>query len=184
MCLCVVWAEATSRYRPFRGFWSELAVQDPTVMSLTLANAAIWRRQAMGELPTGVEYEQYPESARYYSRSLRSLSGVLARKPRAADVGLGVVGSILGLACHDVGQTALGRYENSTADNSLQITAENWERWAHHLNGLIVVVRLRGGLSDLTPGIAAFAAWLAPSAHQHPRWRPPVARSMQAKTSS
>jgi hypothetical protein len=104
----VVWAEAENRYRPFRLFWNELARKDPTLMSLTLANAALWKRQttqagsvtSLGDGPVSHEYSDYPESMRYYTRSLNALSTALAGP--AGGLGIGVVGSVLGLACHDV----------------------------------------------------------------------------------
>jgi hypothetical protein len=77
-------------------------------MSLTLANAALWKRQTTDptSIGTGLEFSDYPESMRYYTRSLRALAETINQGP--SKIGLSIVGGVLGLACHDVSGSPLG----------------------------------------------------------------------------
>ena len=93
-------AEAEYKYRPFRRLWNSLAFVDPAVMNLTLANAAIWKRQATGSIGHSLEFTDYPESVRYYGRSLSRLLDRL--NDQSDQISEGVIGGVLGLACHDV----------------------------------------------------------------------------------
>jgi hypothetical protein len=73
-------------------------------MPLSLANAAIWKRQATRKFEAGLGLStEYPESMRYNTRSLRSLAQALQGPVKG--MGIGIVGSVLGLACHDVRPT-------------------------------------------------------------------------------
>ncbi|EXJ76030.1 uncharacterized protein A1O5_00538 [Cladophialophora psammophila CBS 110553] len=115
-----------------------MGLSDPTALKLSMASSSLFWDQAHGK-PDSVEYNDNPESTRYYFEGLGQLSKRL-RDPRES-VSAGVIASILGCVCHDV-------------------TVANWDRWAVHLNGLHRISKLRGGFEGLENNIALIAFWL------------------------
>lgn len=95
--------EAGYKYRPLRVLWNEIAFAHPVAVNLSIATAAVWRRQVSGSLgPIGLQLDiaDYPESSRYYSRSLaRTVERLSNETDRTSDA---VIATVLGLACYDV----------------------------------------------------------------------------------
>jgi hypothetical protein len=87
-------------YQPFGKEWFTLAIQDATAFHLCLANAALFVNKHLTR-GVGLEYGDYGESAKHWGTCLGQLT---KRLPDQVDgVSLGIVTTVLGFLCHDVG---------------------------------------------------------------------------------
>jgi hypothetical protein len=95
--------EAEYKYRPLRVLWNKIAFAHPVAVNLSIATAAIWKRQVsdfLGPVSLQLDIAEYPESRKYYSRSLtRTVERLSNETDRTSDA---VIVTVLGLACYDV----------------------------------------------------------------------------------
>ena len=87
--------ESQYKYRPFRITWNNMALRDPAAINLTLASAAVWKRQAMG-LPGPPD-----NFNKYYTTALTNLNARLGGS-ETEQTSEGAIIAVLGLACSDV----------------------------------------------------------------------------------
>jgi hypothetical protein len=97
--LSIVNTEADCLYRPFRLEWFSMALVDRSALYISLANAALFFNQMTK--PGSFEYSDYLESSKYYSQCLNQVTRRLSS--RTESVSEGVITTVLGFICHDVG---------------------------------------------------------------------------------
>ncbi|KAF1988955.1 hypothetical protein K402DRAFT_327329 [Aulographum hederae CBS 113979] len=120
--------DSTQHYRPMLKIWVTIALSDPSAFHLLLSHAALFRSSGKMFSKPYDDVEENDEAVKHYTLSLRSVS---SRLHDAADgVSEGLIGSIVGFACHDV-----------------QVC--NFERWRVHMQGVKRIVKLRGGMQTL-----------------------------------
>jgi hypothetical protein len=97
--LYIVNTEADYVYRPFRLEWFSMALIDRSAFYLSLANAALFFNQMTNH--GSFEYSDCLESSKYYSECLNQVTRRLGS--RTESVSEGVITTVLGFICHDVG---------------------------------------------------------------------------------
>jgi hypothetical protein len=97
--MAIVDTKADDYYRPFRSEWFSMAVVDRSAYYLSLANAAMFLNQVMNG--GNFEYSDCVESSKYYTECLNQITRRLGcRMERVSE---GVITTVLGFICHDVG---------------------------------------------------------------------------------
>jgi len=95
--------EASYKYRACRTIWLHMGLSDPAAFYLSLASAAIFA-DAINRGSAVTEFRDHPEAAKYYSETLQRLTTRLNSPSECLRPG--VVATVLGFLCHDVGLTA------------------------------------------------------------------------------
>jgi hypothetical protein len=75
--------------------WFTIGIADRSAFHLTMANAAM-----LFDMETGTKSAETTESTKYYTASLRSINKRL--QDPVDGISEGVIGTVLGFACHDV----------------------------------------------------------------------------------
>jgi hypothetical protein len=89
----------STAYRPLVEMWMTTSMSDISAFQITVANAALYYAAGAGD-----RLQETPESLMHYNMSVQSVNRRL--QDPVDGVSEGLIGAVIGFACHDVGSTA------------------------------------------------------------------------------